>query len=101
MRAMQVDRWCEPADLELVELPSRPVGAREVSIDVKAIGVNLADILMVQGKYQIKPPFPFAPGSEVAGLVREVGAEVSELSVGQRVLALLPYGAYASEVVAP
>jgi NADPH2:quinone reductase len=101
MRAMQVDRWCEPGDLELVELPGREPGPGDVRIDVKAIGVNLADILMVQGKYQIKPPFPFAPGSEVAGVVRSVGAEVSEFRVGQRVLALLPYGAYASEVIAP
>ena len=98
MRAMQVDRWCEPQDLKLVELPGPSAGADEVLIDVKAIGVNLADILMVQGKYQIRPPFPFAPGSEVAGVIRSVGARVSGLAPGQRVLALLPYGAYSSEV---
>ena len=95
---MQVDRWCEPRDLKLVELAGPSAKADEVLIDVKTIGVNLADILMVQGKYQIRPPFPFAPGSEVAGVIREVGADVRTFVPGQRVLALLPYGAYASEV---
>jgi NADPH2:quinone reductase len=95
---MQVDQWCEPKDLKLVELPGPTLRAGEVLIDVKNIGVNLADILMVQGKYQIRPPFPFAPGSEVAGVIRELGPGVTSLAPGQRVLALLPYGAYASEV---
>ncbi len=95
---MQVDRWCEPKDLKLVELEGPRPKAGEVLIDVKRIGVNLADILMVQGKYQIRPPFPFAPGSEVAGVIRETGPGVTGFSEGQRVLALLPYGAYASEI---
>ncbi len=99
MKAMQVERWCEPSDLRLVELPGRQPNADEVLVDVRAIGVNLADILMVQGKYQIRPSFPFAPGSEAAGVVRAVGANVEGVSVGQRVIALVPYGAYASELV--
>ncbi|MFT3923420.1 MAG: NADPH:quinone oxidoreductase family protein [Myxococcales bacterium] len=98
MKAMQVDRWCEPRDLQLVELPAPTLQPGQVLIDVKTIGVNLADILMVQGKYQIRPPFPFAPGSEVAGSIREVAPDVRGLEPGQRVLALLPYGAYASQV---
>lgn len=100
MRAMQVDRWCEPSDLKLVELPDPEPGPAQIAIDVKAVGVNLADILMVQGKYQIKPPFPFAPGSEVAGVVRAVGSEVRGVRAGQRVLAMLPYGGYATQVLA-
>jgi NADPH2:quinone reductase len=98
---MHMEGWGEPADLKWVELPSPAAGPGQVLIDVKAIGVNLADILMIQGKYQIKPPLPFAPGSEVAGLVRAVGPGVQQFAPGQRVLALLPYGAYATEVVAP
>lgn len=96
---MQVERWCEPSELRLVEQPGRSPQAGEVLIDVRAIGVNLADVLMVQGKYQIRPPFPFAPGSEAAGVVREVGPSVRDIRPGQRVIALVPYGAYASEVV--
>jgi NADPH2:quinone reductase len=100
MRAMQVERWGEPADLRLVELPDLVPGAGQLVIEVKAIGTNLADILMVQGKYQIKPPFPFAPGSEVAGVVGAVGPGVTSVRPGQRVLAMLPYGAYASQALA-
>lgn len=55
---------------------------------------------MILGKYQLKPPFPFAPGSEIAGLVKAVGAGVSKVKPGDRVLAMIPYGGYASQVVA-
>jgi NADPH2:quinone reductase len=97
---MQVDRWCEPSDLRLVEVPDLCAEPGKVVIDVRAVGVNLADMLMVQGKYQIKPAFPFAPGSEIAGVVRAVGDGVTHLAPGQRVLALLPYGGYATQALA-
>jgi NADPH2:quinone reductase len=100
MFAMLMPALGEPRDLTLTELSERALEPSEVRIEVRAIGVNLADILIIQGKYQIKPPLPFAPGSEVAGTVREVGCDVSSIKVGDRVLAMLPFGGYATQVVA-
>ena len=78
----------------------RPVGAGEVRIAVKAAGINFADILMVQGKYQVKPDLPFSPGLESAGTVEEVGPGVEGLAPGDRVLAVSRFGgAYAEELV--
>jgi NADPH2:quinone reductase len=93
----------EPSDLELTTLDDPEPGVGAVSIDVKAIGCNFADVLICQGKYQVSPQLPFAPGSEVAGTVRALGpgvATTSELRVGERVTAQLTYGAYATVVCA-
>jgi NADPH:quinone reductase len=90
----------DPARLELASLPDPEPGAGQVAIDVAAIGCNFADTLICQGKYQIKPPLPFAPGSEVSGTVRALGAGATGYVVGQRVSAQLGYGGYASVVVA-
>ena len=68
MRAIVVDRWMEPAEIAVRELPDPVVGAGQLGIDVKAAGCNFFDILIVQGKYQVKPPFPFIPGGEVSGM---------------------------------
>jgi NADPH2:quinone reductase len=100
MKAQLVHAWGEPSSMQLTELPDLQASAGQVVIDVKAVGLNFFDILMVQGKYQVKPPFPFAPGGEVAGVVREVGQGVTKFKPGDRVLATLPYGAYASQVAA-
>jgi NADPH2:quinone reductase len=101
MRAMIAERWGQPSELRLVERADPVPGAGEVSIDVRAVGCNFFDILMVQGKYQVKPPFPFSPGGEVAGVIRAVGPGVSGLSAGDRVFALIGWGGYASVAVAP
>ncbi len=98
---MIVTAWGEPSDLRYGELPDPEPAAGEVVVEVRAIGCNFPDILMVQGKYQVKPPFPFSPGHEVAGLVRQVGAGVTPLRPGQRVLAMLGWGGYAERVLAP
>lgn len=100
MWSMCFERWGEPETLARVsgEDPTPPPDG--VVIDVAAIGCNFADILIGQGKYQVKPPLPFAPGSEIAGVVRLVGPGVTDLSPGARVMALLSYGGYASTVVA-
>jgi NADPH2:quinone reductase len=95
-----VHAWGEPSDLKLSELPDLRAAAGQIVIDVAAVGVNFPDILMIQGKYQVKPPFPFAPGGEIAGVVREIGAGVTKVATGDRVLAMLPYGAYATQVAA-
>ena len=78
-----------------------PVPSRgQVLIDVKAAGVNFPDVLMVQGKYQFKPPLPFAPGCELAGIVKAVGEGVTHVKPGDRALALVMHGGFAEEAVA-
>lgn len=101
MRAMVCQQWGAPSVLELAELPSPTVSAGQVKVRVHACGINFADVLMVAGQYQVRPPFPFSPGLEVAGEVIEIGEGVSTLSVGMRVMALADYGGMAEEVVVP
>ncbi|MBI1818164.1 MAG: NADPH:quinone oxidoreductase family protein [Deltaproteobacteria bacterium] len=101
MRAMIVNDWCEPRDMQLVELPDPEPGPGQVCIDVRASACNFFDILMAQGKYQVRPPLPFSPGGEVAGVVRAVGAGVDNVKPGDRVFAMLGWGGYASVALAP
>ena len=101
MRAMIARRWCEPRELELADLPDPDAGAGEVVLEVRAVGCNFFDVLMVQGKYQVQPPFPFAPGAEVAGTIAAIGPGVEGLSRGDRVLAFVGWGGYATRVKAP
>ncbi len=101
MRAMVATAWGEPRDMQLIDLPDPEPGPGQVAIDVRAIGCNFFDILMVQGKYQVRPPLPFSPGGEIAGVVRAVGPDVKELAKGDRVFAMLAWGGYASVALAP
>lgn len=90
-----------PIDQLVVEEVADPApGAGEVLIEVHAAGVNFPDGLMVRGEYQIKPPCPFTPGNEVAGVVRAIGAGVTRLRIGERVVALCGVGGFAEKVVA-
>ncbi len=100
MRAVLCSEWGEPGGLTLGEVEAPQPGPGQVAIAVEAAGVNFADILMVAGKYQEKPPFPFSPGLEVAGRVETVGPEVTRVSPGQRVLGLTDGGGYAEVAVA-
>ncbi len=68
---------------------------------MRAAGCNFFDILMVQGQYQVKPPFPFVPGAEIAGTVREVGEGAGGFSVGDRVFGSPGLGGFAECVVLP
>jgi NADPH2:quinone reductase len=100
MRAVLCERWGEPEVLSLGEIEVPEPGAGEVRLAVHAAGVNFADILMVAGKYQEKPPFPFTPGMEVAGVVEAVGAGVTRVEPGERVLALPGSGGFAESALA-
>src|SRR5690242_21875023 len=100
MRAMISETPGGPESLKLMELPSKPLGKGEVRIAVRAAGVNFPDTLIIADKYQFKPPRPFAPGHEVAGDVTEIGEGVKEYKVGDRVIAAIGHGGYATEVVA-
>src|SRR3989441_9769055 len=91
--------WGEPSTLEYAEAPMPRPNAGEVVIEVRAIGCNFPDVLIVQGKYQHRPELPFSPGCEVAGIVRGVGAGVTQVGLGERVFATMAWGGYA-EVVA-
>jgi NADPH2:quinone reductase len=84
--------------LVLEDVPSTPPGSGQVRLEVHAAGVNFPDLLIVQGKYQLKPKAPFTPGAECVGTVVELGAGVTAFEEGERVLALPPWGAFAEEV---
>jgi NADPH2:quinone reductase len=100
MRAIVVDRWMHPSELAVRETPEPELRAGTLKIDVRAAGCNFFDTLIVQGKYQVKPPFPFVPGAELGGVVREVGEGVTGFAVGDRVLASGSTGAFAEVAVA-
>lgn len=101
MKAVLCKVWGDPSTLVIEDVPSPPIRGGEVRIGVHACGINFADILMVAGQYQVRPPFPFSPGLEAAGEVLEVGEGVDHVEVGDRVLAICNYGSYAEEVIAP
>ncbi len=91
-----------PAEtLVLEEIASPEAKKNEVLLEVHAAGVNFPDTLIIEGKYQFKPPFPFSPGGEAAGVVTAVGEKVSHLKVGDRVMALTGWGSFAEEVAVP
>jgi NADPH2:quinone reductase len=100
MKALIASRWGEPAELEYRDVPDPEPGPGEVLVETRAAGCNFFDILMVQGKYQVKPPLPFTPGNEIAGIVRAVGPQVTRVQPGQRVVASLEWGGYAELAVA-
>ncbi len=101
MKAVLCRAFGSPADLKLEEIASPPVSAGAVKIRVRACGVNFPDVLLIQGRYQLRPPFPFSPGLEVAGDVIAVGEGVTAPGLGDRVIATMMYGGFAQEVVAP
>src|SRR3974390_1945183 len=74
MKAILCSQYCQPDDLVLTEVPDPVAGPGEAVIAIKAAALNFFDILMIQGKYQIKPPFPFSPAAEIAGVIESVGA---------------------------
>nr|WP_240334377.1 NADPH:quinone oxidoreductase family protein [Sphingobium estronivorans] len=83
------------------DFPVPAAGPGEVVIDVVAAGVNYPDVLIVQGKYQTKPPLPFVPGSEAAGYIAAIGEGVEGFAIGDRVIAFTGSGAFAEQVKAP
>ena len=100
MRAVVCAELGPPSNLGVEERPDLSPRAGQVVIDVEAAGVNFVDGLFVSGQYQIKPPLPFVPGGEVAGTIGAVGDDVDGWAVGDRVLASIGLGGYASQAVA-
>jgi NADPH2:quinone reductase len=101
MRAWRVHAWGEPETMTLDEVAILETPAGQVRIRNRAAALNFFDILQVQGKYQVKPPFPFTPGAEVAGVVDAVGWGVTSVEEGDRVMAIPRGGAFAEYSLAP
>ena len=101
MRALLCRAFGPIAQLQVEELPSPRPGPNDVVIEVKASALNFPDALLVQGLYQVKPPLPFSPGMELAGIIKEVGAEVRGFAPGDRVIASPGQGGFAEECAVP
>lgn len=99
MKAVVCRTLGEPEGLVVADVPTPPMGPRQVRIGVHACGINFADTLLIAGKYQLKPAPPFIPGMEVAGDVLECGQEVRRCRSGDRVLATPDYGGFAEQIV--
>lgn len=98
MKAVLCKQFGPPDSLVVEELPSPRAGPGEVVVSMKAASVNFPDVLIIQNKYQFKPPLPFSPGSELAGVVKEAGSGVQGFRPGDKVMAFTTYGAFAEEV---
>ncbi|RJF98737.1 NADPH:quinone oxidoreductase family protein [Noviherbaspirillum saxi] len=101
MKAILCKTWGLPDTLVVEDLPDVVPGPGQVTIDVQAAGVNFPDVLIIQNKYQFKPELPFTPGSELAGIVRAVGEGVTNVKVGDKVLAFVSQGAFAQQIAVP
>ncbi len=101
MRAILCKAFGPPESLVLEEIDDPHAGQGQVVVDVHACAVNFPDVLIIQNLYQFKPPLPFSPGAEVAGIVSEVGAGVTAIGVGDRVLASTGWGGLAEKVAVP
>jgi NADPH:quinone reductase len=99
MRAVLCTHFGPPNELELADIPAPKAAAGETIVRVKAAALNFFDTLIIAGKYQHKPPFPFSPASEFAGIVESVGPDVTDIAVGDRVIGNMGWGA-AREAVA-
>jgi NADPH2:quinone reductase len=100
MKAVLCTRFCKPEDLEFADIPAPQAGAGEALVRVKAAALNFFDTLIIAGKYQQKPPFPFSPAAEFAGIVEQIGEGVTDVAIGDRVMGWMGWGAAREYVVA-
>ena len=99
MKAVLCKQYGPPETLVIDDVASPVPGPGEVVVTMHAASVNFPDVLIIQNKYQVKPPLPFAPGSELSGIVKEIGDGVTRVKPGDRVIAFTGYGAFAEEVL--
>jgi NADPH2:quinone reductase len=100
MRAVLCKAFGSPEELVVEDVESPKPGPGQVVVTVKACGVNFPDTLIIRGLYQFKPPLPFSPGSEAAGVVKAVGEGVVTVKPGDRVIAFGAFGGFAEEMLA-
>ena len=100
MKALQCVELGGPDKLKINELDSPSATPGHVVKDVKSGSINFPDVLMIQGLYQFQPPLPFTPGGESAGIISEVGEEVTNFKVGDKVFAMTGTGAFAEKILA-
>ena len=101
MKAILCSQYCGPDDLVLADVPDPVAESGQAVIAIKAAALNFFDLLMIQGKYQIKPPFPFSPAAEVSGVIESVGAGVTDLKVGDRVVASCGHNGAREKIALP
>ena len=101
MKAVLCNRFCTPDELELADIPEPQAGPGEAVVRVKSAALNFFDTLIIAGKYQRKPPFPFSPAAEFAGIVANIGAEVTDVGPGDRVMGYMGWGAAREAVAVP
>lgn len=101
MKAVVCQNFGPPDSLVLAEQADLVAGPGQVVVEVKAAGVNFPDVLIIQNLYQFKPELPFTPGSELAGVIKQVGEGVTHYKVGDRVIAFIGHGAFAEQAVVP
>ncbi|QXG47404.1 NADPH:quinone oxidoreductase family protein [Pseudomonas viridiflava] len=101
MKALLCKAFGPASTLVLEDIPAPDIKKNEILLDVHAAGVNFPDTLIIEGKYQFKPPFPFSPGGEAAGVISAIGEKVTHLKPGDRVMALTGWGSFAEQVAVP
>jgi len=101
VKAIVCEAFAPPTQLQVQDVPEPELKSGQVIIDIKATGLGYVDALMVAGLYQIKPPLPFIPGNEIAGIITEVDPSVAHLTVGDRVLAMPSRGGLAERIAVP
>jgi NADPH2:quinone reductase len=101
MRAVRVHELTGPGALRVDDVPAPTPGPGQVLVEVRAAGVNFPDVLMSRGMYQFKPTLPFSPGGECAGIVRALGAGVTNVAVGDRVASTIVNGTFVEQICLP
>jgi NADPH2:quinone reductase len=101
MKAVLCRRFCAPEELEHADLPEPQAGPGEAVVRIKAAALNFFDTLIIAGKYQHKPPFPFSPAAEFSGVVESIGPGVTDVAAGDRVMGNIGWGAAREAVAVP
>lgn len=99
MKAIICEKLGLPNELIYKEVPSPTPGPTQIVIDVKACAINFPDTLIIQGKYQVRPELPFSPGSDISGIVKKVGVDVTRYKVGDEVFGVVRHGGMAEELL--
>jgi len=99
MKAIVCEKYGPPSELRYKEVQLPEVGEKQVRIQIKACSLNFPDTLIIQGLYQFKPELPFTPGSDISGIILEIGSKVKHLNVGDEVFGFTMTGGFAEEAI--